>query len=174
MKLLARTVLLGTAVLALAACGGGVSFVIGDDDDGFFDDPRPTGRPASVEVRGATRAELEGTYAASDAWVGSVRRVDTEPDSCRFRFGNLRQQGTPVARELRGSVRYLVDTGVLVSTRIAVGGEEFLAEGGGTLDRSANRVRYDGASFRSTLRSGEVLTFTGSIPLRDESRPPRC
>ena len=173
MKLLARTVLLGTVVLALAACGGGVSFVFGDDD-GFLEDPRPTGRSASAEVSGATRAELDGTYTSSDTWVGSVVRVDTEPDSCRFRFSNLRQQGTAVARELRGSARYLVDTGVLVSTRIDIGGEEFLAEGGGTLDRSANRVRYDGTTFRSTLRSGEGLTFTGSIPLRDESRPPRC
>lgn len=161
-------------LLALAGCGGGLSISVGDDDWDGYDDPRPSGRSASVEVGAATRGELNGTYATRDAWVGSVLRFDAEPDSCRFRFDGLRQQGAGVARVMRGDVHYLVDTGVLVVTRIAVGGEEFRADGGGTLDRSADEVRYDGAIFRSTLRSGEVLTITGRIPLRDESRPHRC
>lgn len=175
MTLPARGLMCAAALLlALAACGGGLSVSIGDDDDAFAE-PRSSGRPASVQVTAASDARLEGTYASADLWVGSVLRFsEAGPDFCEFRFDGLQAQTPAGARVMRGNVRYQAGTGEVLGTVIFVGGVRYRAEGGAVLDRAANAIDYAGATFRAGGSAGAELTLSGTIPMRNEGKPHGC
>lgn len=175
MKLRARGLLPAALVLALAACGGGISVSLGDDDEDFLADPRPSGRPASVQVTAASDASLEGTYAAADLWVGSVLRFsEAGPDSCEFSFQGLQRQSPGGGRLMRGTVRYEAGSGEVLATVIFIGEVRYRAEGGAVLDRGANAVDYPGVVFRTGGGIGDRLTLSGSIPMRNEGKPHGC
>lgn len=175
MKLPARPLLSAALLLALAACGGGISVNIGDDDDGFFADPRPSGRAASVRVTAASDTNLEGTYASADLWVGSVLRFsEAGPDFCEFRFDGLLGQPPASGRVMRGNVRYQAGTGEVLATVIFLGEVRYRAEGGAVLDRGSNAIGYPGVTFRTGGSAGAELALSGSVPMRDEARPHGC
>lgn len=175
MKLPARPLLSAALVLALAAWGGGISVSIGDDDEDFFADPRPSGRAASVQVTAASDASLDGTYAATDPWVGSVLRFsEVGPDSCEFSFQGLQRQSPGGGRLMRGTVRYEAGSGEVLATVIFIGEVRYRAEGGAVLDRGANAVDYPGVVFRTGGGLGESLTLSGAIPMRNDGKPHGC
>lgn len=174
MKLPARPLVSAALLLALAACGGGLSVSIGDDDD-VFAEPRSSGRPASVQVTAASDAQLEGTYASGDLLVGSVLRFsEAGPDFCEFRFDGLQGQPPASARVMRGNVRYKAGTGEVLSTVIFIGEVRYRAEGGAVLDRGENAIDYTGATFRTGGSGGAELTLSGTIPMRNEGKPHGC
>lgn len=175
MKLPARPLLSAALLLALAACGGGLSVSFGDGHDDVFAEPRPSGRSASVQVTAASDASLEGTYASANLLVGSVLRFsEAGPDFCEFRFDGLQGQPPAGARVMRGNVRYQVGTGEVLATVIFIGEVRYRAEGGAVLRRGENAIEYTGATFRTGGSAGARLTLSGTIPMRNEGKPHGC
>lgn len=163
----------------LSACGGGVGLSFGDfgfddfDDDAFPQEPFHSGRPASATVSNAGDPAFDGTYSAPDARVSSVFRYLVD-DTCRFQFEGLRQ-GTS-DRLMRGEIHYLPGTNTVARSFIVIDSREFRLDGGNaaTVDRVNNAVSYDGARLTETQGLRQAITLSGSIPLRDESRPSGC
>lgn len=175
MRIRIRHALAAFALAALSACGGAISIHVGDDDDGFHEVPHPSGLAASVAVTGATDAALDGAYASGDVWLSSVVRTPGgSPDTCWFAFSGLLQQSGG-GRLMDGEIRYLPFTSDVAATRVVINGFEFRADGtaGATADRGAREVRYAGAVLRSPA-GGQVITFTGTLPMRREDSPAGC
>lgn len=160
-------------VVLLSACGG--------SDEGVFveeRDPSATGLPASVTVTVPGNTALSGTYASTNIFLNNVTKVDPigEPrEQCRFRFSALEQQGVTPTRRMDGDIRYIPGTNALDSTEISIAGARFQMAGttGATIDRTNNRVTYNGAVLMSREVAGQSLTLTGSIPMRGD-RPEGC
>lgn len=175
LRLLACSV---ASAMLLSACGGGSIFIgdFDDDDDLFFEAPLNSGRSATMTVSGATESQLNGSYSSSDARVSSVLRFSGSPETCRFLFAGLLQQGVAASRIMDGEIRYVAGTNELATSFIMIDAREFRADGpaGATVDRGSNRVTYGSVVFRSTQNTSQTITVTGSIPLRDESRPSGC
>lgn len=161
-------------VLVLAACGG--------SDEGVFveeEDPEPSGLTTTITVSGATGpdAVYNGTYTSNDTRLNNVTRVnppgDDRPEVCQFRFAGVTQTGS--SRELTGAIDYVPDTNRLNASFIGVDRNEFTLAGseGATVERAANRIRFNGAVLTSTRGTGRSITLTGTLPLRDQ-RPEGC
>lgn len=167
MPSMVRSVLVPVLAGALAGCGGGVSFFFGDDDwwepgwDAGF-----SGRAASLAVD-ATEEALDGTWSTRDTELTQVLRfaaTGSEPQTCRFQFYGLRQEGQD--RSLDGEVRYLPDSFVRRTVFIGIGQREYRLDGGNWwVDRANERVVFDGALLRSLDGAGETLSLTGDVPL---------
>ena len=170
------------AVLAaglLSACGGGVSLSFTDDnfDDEFFDGAFRSGRPAFASVTAASDARLNGTYSSDDVRLTHVFRFRARngaPETCRFQFEGLRQPDTGAF--MNGEIQYLPDTDNLRASFVVIEGREFRVDGNSrmALDRAANSVVYTNAVLASTQGTGQTITLSGSIPMRNEAKPGGC
>lgn len=154
---------------ALAGCGGGISFVVGDDDDDWWDpgwDSVFSGRTATLDVN-ASDDVLDGTWSTGNTELTQVRRFGEtggEPETCRFQFYGLRQQGE--GRFLDGEVRYLPDAFIRRTVFVGIGRGGWRLDGGDwRIDHANERVVFDGAVLRSLDDAGETLTLTGRVPL---------
>jgi hypothetical protein len=162
----------------LSACGGGVSLSFVDDgDDDFFDGAFRSGRPAFATVSPATETILNGSYSSDDARLTHVFRFRPRgeaPETCRFQFDGLRQPDTGAV--MSGEIQYLPGTDNLRASFILVSGREFRVDGnnGAALDRAANSIVYTNAVLASTQGTGQTITLTGSIPMRNEDKPGGC
>jgi hypothetical protein len=171
MKTISFRVLAPVAALGLllSGCGGG-----GGD---FENDPRASGRAASVTVSGATDTSLNGLYASSDVFLNDIDKVNPiggEPETCRMRFSNLPKAGTPQIMD--GEIRYIPGTSEARVTVVSISTIEFRLVGtaGATVDRANNLITYNNAVFESTQVAGRSIALTGSIPLRGENKPEGC
>lgn len=158
---------LATAVL-LSACGGG-----GD----FENDPRSSGRPASVAITAAGDTQLNGTYTTTDLQLNDVVKfnpVGGDPETCRFHFSSLPQLGT--GRLMDGDLRFLPGTNALRVSFISVAAIEFRLDGtaNAVVDRVNNVVTFNNAVLTSTQGTGRTITLTGTIPYRGENKPEGC
>lgn len=162
----------------LSACGGGVSLSFVDDGgDDFFDAPFRSGRPAFATVTAASDARLNGTYSSDDARLTHVFRFGARasaPETCRFQFEGLRQPDTGAF--MNGEIQYLPDSDNLFASFFVIDGREFRVDGnaGARLDRTSNSIVYDGAVLASTQGTGQAITVSGSIPMRNEAKPAGC
>jgi hypothetical protein len=162
----------------LSACGGGVSLSFVDDGgDDFFDGAFRSGRPGFATVTAATESILNGTYRSDDTRLTHVFRFRPRgdaPETCRFQFEGLRQPATGAF--LFGEIQYLPDTDNLRASFFVIEGREFRVDGnrGVTLDRASNSIVYDGAVLTSTQGTGQAITVSGSIPMRNEAKPAGC
>ncbi|RYF34907.1 MAG: hypothetical protein EOO21_04435 [Comamonadaceae bacterium] len=163
-------VALASAVL-LSACGGG-----GGDSDIVFEneDPEASEQSGSVVVAGADPAALNGVYANDAVYLNAVEKVNpigSDPELCRYRFSRLDQAGT--ARSMTGDIRYQPGTPTVRVMFISINDTEYTLNEpvGASVDRTNDEVDFAGA--RLTSRSGDVITLTGSIPMRDD-RPEGC
>jgi hypothetical protein len=161
--------LLSTSLLCatlLAGCGGGVTFFVGDDDHHGHDwDPVFSGRAASIVIDGSDN-RLDGTWSTSDTEITRVLRdaVADDPDICRFQFYGLRQQGED--RFLDGEVRYRPDSGTPRTLFIGIGPREYRVDGGAwTVNRTTERVNFNGVTAQSLQGTGETISLDGSVPL---------
>lgn len=158
----------------LAGCGGGITLFVGDDGDLDDDwDVVFSGRNGSIVVD-ATEDRLDGTWSTTDTELTHVRRdaVAQEPDICRFQFYGLRQQGED--RFLDGEVRYLPGTAASRTLFIGIGAREYRVDGTGwTVNRTTERVNFNGAVAQSLQVTGETITLDGSVPL-PRSRDAGC
>jgi len=175
MQSVVRLLSLSAASAALlAGCGGGVSFHVGDDDGSPFWDFFFTGRTAELAVD-ATDDRLDGTWSTPDTEVTQVARFGAtaqQPETCRFQFYALRQQGE--FRFLDGEVRYAADTGAPRTVFIGIGPRVYrLDEGRWLLNHTTQRVVFRGAVAQSTSVPGESITLTGFVPL-PERRAAGC
>lgn len=159
----------------LAGCGGGVTFFVGDDGD--HDDEWDlvfSGRNASIVVD-ATENRLDGTWSTTDTELTQVLRFNAttaDPQTCRFQFYGLRQQGED--RFLDGEARYLPDTAAPRTLFIGIGAREYRVDGTGwTVSRTTDRVNFNGAVARSLQVTGETIILDGSVPL-PRSRDAGC
>ena len=167
------------AILAIAtllsACGGG--------DEGFVveeKDPSPSGASATMTVSAATGpdAVFNGVFRTADRFLNNVTRVNPiggSPETCRFKFSNLPQVGTP-SRGMSGDIRYFPDSAQLNVAFVSVGSTEFSISGtttNVTIDRANNRVVFAGAVLTSTQNTGRSITLNGAIPMRGD-RPGGC
>lgn len=162
----------------LAGCGGGVSLsFIDDGGDDFFDGAFRSGRPGFATVTAATETVLNGTYRSDDTRLTHVFRFRARgdaPETCRFQFDGLRNPDTGAF--MFGEIQYLPDTNNLRASFFVVEGREFRVDGnnGVTLDRASNSIVYNGAVLASTQGTGQTITLSGSIPMRNESKPSGC
>jgi hypothetical protein len=160
----------------LAACGGGISLSFGDGDDDFGElDPYPSGRSATLTVSDASHPPLDGTYSSANVMLGDVLRffaTSRDPETCRFRFDDLRQ--SPGVARMEGEIRYLPGTSTLRTTFLFIDGAEYRLDGsaGASVDRDAGRVRYTGAVLQAR-DSLQQLTLDGTVPMRG-ARPSGC
>jgi hypothetical protein len=157
------------AASLLSACGGG-----GGD---FENDPRASGRPASLAVVASGDTQLSGAYATGDLQLNDVEKfnpIGGDPETCRFRFSELPQAGT--TRRMDGDVRYLPGTSALRVAFISIQAVEFRLDGtaNATVDRANSRVVFDGAVLTSTQGTGRTITLTGTLPFRAENKPEGC
>jgi hypothetical protein len=123
------------------------------------------------------RATLNGTYSSDDARLTNVFRFrarGSTPETCRFQFEGLRQPDTGAF--MNGEIQYLPDTDKLRASFVVIAGREFRVDGnnGVTLDRATNSIVYKGAVLTSTQGTGQAITLTGSIPMRNERKPTGC
>lgn len=168
MQSVVRSILVPTVLAAaLAGCGGGISFWIGDDDfDDDWWDPAFSGRASTLAVDGSDNL-LDGTWGSDDTELTRVLRFAATalvPQTCRFQFYGLRQEGED--RTLDGEVRYSPDTFIPRTVFIGIGPREYRLDGGDwRVDRTAERVVFEGAELRSLGVPDETLTLTGSVPL---------
>lgn len=159
-----------TVAVVLSACGGG-----GDSDFVFEDeDPTPSNRSGSVVVAGSTTAAINGTYASSTVSLNAVEKFDpigSDPELCRFRFDRLDQAGTD--RRMNGDIRYQPGTPTVRVMFISINNTEYSLDEptGASVDRANDEVDFAGA--RLTSGSGDTISLTGSIPMRD-NRPEGC
>lgn len=158
-----------TLGLLLSGCGGG-----GGD---FQNDPRASGRAASVNVSGATDTSLNGLYATNDVFLDDVEKVNPiggEPETCRSRFSNLPKAGT--AQIMDGEIRYIPGTTEARVTVVSISTIEFrlLGSTGAVVDRANNVMNLNNAVFTSTQVAGRSITMNGSIPIRAENKPEGC
>jgi hypothetical protein len=166
------------AASLLTACGGGLSVGFFDDGgDEFFDGAFRSGRPGFATVSAASEAVLNGTYASDDTRLTHVFRFSARgdaPETCRFQFDGLRQPDTGAF--LFGEIQYLPDTENLRASFFVIEGREFRVDGnaGVRIDRPSKSIVYTGAVLTSTQGTGQTITVSGSIPMRNESRPSGC
>jgi hypothetical protein len=170
MRKLPILAVLSTAVL-LAACGGGDEGAIVTEKN-----TEPTGTSASVTVSAAGDPALNGLYTTNSIWLNNVTKVNPiggDPETCRFRFSNLPQQGS--TRMMDGDIRYIPGTNELRTTFVTIDTIEFRLQGtaGATVDRTNNRVVYTNAVLTSTQGTGRTITLTGAIPMLG-NRPEGC
>jgi hypothetical protein len=168
LRLPLHTAALAAAVL-LSACGGG-----GGD---FENDPRASGRAATLAVAAAGDTQLNGTYATGDLALNDVEKfnpVGGDPETCRFRFSALPQAGT--TRTMDGDVRYLPGTNALRTTFVSIDTIEFRLEGtaNAVVDRANSRVVFTNAVLTSTQGTGRTITLSGTLPFRAENKPEGC
>jgi hypothetical protein len=163
----------------LSACGGGasVSFVDDDGGDSFFDGAFRSGRPAAATVTAATETALDGSYGSNDVRLTHVFRFRARgdaPETCRFQFEGLRQPETGAS--MNGEIQYLPATDNLRASFIVIAGREFRVDGnnGVALDRASNSIVYTDAVLSSTQGTGQTITLSGSIPMRNEEKPAGC
>jgi hypothetical protein len=162
-----------SAVLALvlSACGGGDEGIIVEQKE-----PSASGIAATMTVSGSTNTVLNGTYSSSNIFLNNVTKVNPlggEPETCRFRFAGLAQQGS--SRVMDGDIRYIPGTNELRTTVVSINTIEFSLQGTtrAAIDRANNRVVYSGAVLTSTQGTGQTITLTGAIPMRGD-RPEGC
>lgn len=167
--------LLAAAIL-LAGCGDGLDGLF-DSDQAFFGRHLASGRPASLEVSGASDPRLNGAYASSDLRLTKLlwfwARAST-PETCRFKFEGLRQAGS--ARAMHGEIRYQRQTINVRTVIVAIDAKEFRAEREelGRVDPAGNAIVFDGVVLAATDGTGAVLTLRGSVPMRNEPKAPGC
>lgn len=155
----------------LAACGGG--------DEGAFvenKDPTASGLSATMTVSAAVDTPLNGVYSTNNVALNNVTKVNPiggDPETCRFRFSGLQQQGS--TRLMDGDIRYIPGTNQLRTTFVSIDTIEYRLEGttGASVDRANNRVVYTGAVLTSTQSTGRTITLSGSVPMRGD-RPEGC
>jgi hypothetical protein len=171
MQSVVRLLSLSVATAALlAGCGGGVTFFVGDDDDHDHPwEPVFSGRNSSIVIDG-TDNRLDGTWSTTNTELTQVLRFNatpSDPQTCRFQFYGLRQEGQD--RFLDGEVRYLPDTGAPRTVFIGIGPREYRVNGGPvTVNRTTDRVNFNGAIAQSLQVPGETITLTGGVPLPRE------
>jgi hypothetical protein len=156
----ACTLLLATL---LTACGGG------------SDSPDPSNVNASVTVTTANPVALNGIYATSNLSLSSVEKknpIGGDPEVCTFRFSGLAQVGGD--RLMDGDIRYIPGGGGLYVAIVSIAGAEFSSRttDGALVDKTNNEVRFTGKVL--TAGNGNVITLSGSIPMRPEPRPEGC
>lgn len=164
----------------LSGCGGGVSvgFFDDDDDDVFIDDRAfPSGRPASMTVQAATDPQVVGTYARDNVRLTSVFRFSARggtPETCRFQFEDLLEPTTRLS--MSGEIQYLPGTDTVHASFLVVDFREYRVVGSGavTLDRAANSIAFNQAVLAATVGTGQQITVTGTIPMRNELKPVGC
>lgn len=171
MRVLPSSALALSLAVLLAACGGDDEGVVVDERD-----PSSSGRAASVTVTAAGTASLNGIYASTDIFLNNVTKVNPiggDPETCRFRFDRLRQQGT--TRNMNGDIRYIPGSPEVRTTFVAIDSVEFRLQGtaGASVDRANNRVVYTNAVLTSTQGTGQTITLTGAIPMLPD-RPEGC
>jgi hypothetical protein len=162
----ARTLALIAVAAALSACGGS------DDND----DPTPTAANASVLISAATDAVLNGTYSSNTVALNNVSKfnpIGGDPETCRFRFSGLQQQGS--SRLMDGDIRYIPGTNELRTTFISMNGVEFRLSGTAqaAVDKINNEIDFTGATLTSTQNATGTVMLTGSIPMKG-GRPEGC
>ena len=155
--------------LLLSGCGGG-----GGD---FKNDPRASGRAASVNVTGAVDTSLNGLYATNDVFLDDVEKINPiggEPETCRFRFSNLPKAGS--AQIMDGEIRYIPGTNEARVSIVSISTIEFRLLGtlGATVDRANNLMTFNNVVLTSTQVAGRTITMNGSIPIRGENKPEGC
>lgn len=156
-----------TLVLLLAGCGGGE------------EEPRPSGRSASLTVSAASDTSLNGLYTTSDVELGDViLDRDEDGEVCFFHFAGLPQEDGNL--EMEGTVRYAATTsgsagGRLLSTEVFIDGSAYRLEGTANagLELDEDRVRYTGALLISPAQTTRTLALTGELPMRGD-RPRGC
>lgn len=168
---IASSVLTLSLVALLAGCGGSDEGIIVDDRD-----PTASGLSASLTVTSASNVALNGLYSTDNVFLNNVTKVNPiggDPETCRFRFSNLQQQGS--TRSLKGDVRYIPGTDDLRTTFIDIDTIGFVLEGttGARVDRANNRVVFAGAVLTSTQGTGQTITLNGAVPMRGD-RPEGC
>lgn len=181
MKSLVRP-FLSTALAAglLTACGGGVSIGIFDDghDDIFFDDGAfLSGRAGSMTVQAATDARVVGTYSRDNVRLTHVFRFSARrdtPETCRFQFEDLLEPAKRLA--MSGEIQYLPGTDTVHASFLVVDFREYRVAGSTavTLDRASNAIVFTQAVLVSTAGTGQQITVSGTVPMRNEPRPVGC
>ena len=121
----------------MSGCGGG-----GGD---FKNDPRASGRAASVNVTGAVDTSLNGLYATNDVFLNDVEKINPiggDPETCRFRFSNLPKAGS--AQIMDGEIRYIPGTNEARVSIVSISTIEFrlLGTAGATVDRANNLIDF--------------------------------
>jgi ABC-type glycerol-3-phosphate transport system substrate-binding protein len=168
---------LATALL-LAACGGGGS----DSSDLVFEDedPEQSEQSGSVTLAGSTAAR-NGVYSSTATFLNQVEKrnpIGGDPELCRYRFARLDQAADGLT--MSGDIRYQPGTNTVRVMFITIQKtnddsrkvEYSLPESVlNAVDRTNDEIDFAGAELRSS--SGERITLTGSIPMRDE-RPEGC
>ena len=156
-----------SAAVVLTACGGGGGPIFVDKD------PESSGRSGSVTVAGSATAARNGVYASNDVHLNEVEKVNPfggDPELCRFRFGRLVQAGTQFV--MNGDIRYQPGTNTVRVMFISINEVEYsLGNPVGTVDRLNDEIDFAAAPLTSS--TGETITLTGSIPMRD-NRPEGC
>jgi hypothetical protein len=165
------------AATLLAACDDGLD--VFDTDDPFFGRFLASGRPATLNVGGASDAGLNGSYASPDLRLTQVLWFWARggaPETCRFRFEGLQQAGS--ARAMHGEIRYQRETTKVRTAIVTVATREFRVDRDemGRVDPAASAVVIDGAVLTATDGSGQVLTLRGSLPMRKgkKDKAPGC
>ena len=181
MKSLVRP-LLSTVLAAglLSACGGGISIGFSDDDDDgvFFNDGAfLSGRSASMTVHAASDAGVVGTYATDNARLTRVFRFSARgstPETCRFQFEDLREPRARLA--MSGEIQYLPGTDTVHASFLVIDFREYRLSGSPTvtLDRANNAIVFDQAVLASTGGTTREITVSGTIPMRNDTKPVGC
>lgn len=165
------TPLVAVAAL-LTACGGGDEGVVVDEHE-----PKPTNLSASVTVTAASDVALNGLYSTDSIALNNVTKVNPiggDPETCRFKFSGLRQQGTQRLMD-GGDIRYIPGSSEVRVTFLRINTVEFALHGtaGASVDRPNNRIVYTNAVLTSTAGTGQTITLTGAIPMLG-FRPEGC
>jgi hypothetical protein len=181
MKSLVRA-LLPTVFAAglLSACGGGLSVgIFDDDDDDLFIDDRAflSGRPASMTVQAATDPRVVGTYARDNVRLTQVFRFSARgatPETCRFQFEDLLEPTTRLT--MSGEIQYLPGTDTVHASFLVVDFREYRVAGSGAvnLDRANNAIQFNQAVLTATAGTGQQITVTGTVPMRNDLKPVGC
>jgi hypothetical protein len=171
MRALTSSILAVSLSALLAACGGSDEGVIVDEED-----PSASGLSATMTVTAAGTADLNGVYSSSNIALNNVTKVNPiggDPETCRFRFSGLVQQGS--TRQMDGDIRYIPGNAEVRTTFVSINTIEFRLQGsaGASVDRANNRIVYNGAVLSSTQGTGQTITLTGAIPMRGD-RPEGC
>jgi hypothetical protein len=171
MKIVSFRVLAPVAALGLllSGCGGG-----GGD---FENEPRASGRAASLTVAGSVDTSLNGLYASSNVFLNDVEKINPiggDPETCRMRFSNLPKSGG--VQIMDGDIRYVPGTPEARVTIVSISTIEFrlLGTAGVTVDRANNLINYNNAVLTSTQVAGRSITLNGTLPIRAENKPEGC